>query len=82
MDAAQFLPMDPPSEITQIHEGDYKDADGLWHCGICGKARQKKINSPYFHKIVWCIGGEEKKRGIRGRNASYPEIKRRFYDGK
>lgn len=55
MDAAQFLPTEPSSEVTQIHEGDYKDADGLWHCGVCGKARQKKINSPYFHKTVWCI---------------------------
>lgn len=25
------------------------------YCGVCGKARQKKINSPYFHKTVWCI---------------------------
>lgn len=55
MDAAQFLPTEPSPEVTQIHEGDYKDADGLWHCGVCGKARQKKINSPYFHKTVWCI---------------------------
>ena len=55
MDAAQFLPTEPSSEVTQIHEGDYKDADGLWHCGVCGKARQKKINRPYFHKTVWCI---------------------------
>ena len=55
MDTAQFLPTEPSPEVTQIHEGDYKDADGLWHCGVCGKARQKKINSPYFHKTVWCI---------------------------
>ncbi len=89
MDAAQFLPTEPSPEVTQIHDGDYKDADGLWHCGVCGKARQKKINSPYFHKTVWCIcdcratnGGAEKERGIRGRNASCPETKRCFYDGK
>ena len=55
MDAAQFLPTEHSPEVTQIHEGDYKDADGLWHCGVCGKARQKKINSPYFNKTVWCI---------------------------
>ena len=29
MDAAQFLPTEPSPEVTQIHEGDYKDADGL-----------------------------------------------------
>ena len=34
MDAAQFLPTEPSPEVTQIHEGDYKDTDGLWHCGV------------------------------------------------
>ena len=27
MDAAQFLPTEPSPEGTQIHVGDYKDAD-------------------------------------------------------
>ena len=29
MDAAQFLSTEPSPEVTQIHEGDYKDADGF-----------------------------------------------------
>lgn len=29
MDAAEFLPTEPSLEVTQIHEGDYKDADGF-----------------------------------------------------
>ena len=53
--AAQYIPMEPSEAVTQIHHGDYKDEDGLWHCGICGKARQKRINSPFFPKVVWCI---------------------------
>lgn len=39
----------------QINKGDYKGEDGLWYCGVCHKAKQKRIDSPFIKATVWCI---------------------------
>lgn len=42
-------------ENKNIKEGDYIAGDGLWHCGKCHGALQKKIETDFFSGIVWCI---------------------------
>lgn len=68
MEIAQFLPERAPIGVKK-ENGDFKDSDGLWHCGKCGKAKQKKIDVEWLHKTVWCLCdcevkalAEEKKR--------------------
>ena len=67
MDATQFLPSGPKLGVN-IQNGDYQDEKGIWHCGKCGKPKQKRIDTELFHKTVWCLCDcefsalEEKKR--------------------
>lgn len=51
----QYLPTDTLKKPDMVNEGDYIADDGLWHCGVCGKAKQKKIDSSFLHTTVWCI---------------------------
>jgi DNA replication protein DnaC len=53
MDVAKILPVTKKNSI--INNGDYKDEDGLWHCGLCGMPKQKRIDNELLHTTVWCI---------------------------
>lgn len=48
MDAAQFLLTEPSPEVTQIHEGDYKDADGLMALRSMRKGKTEKDKQSVF----------------------------------
>ncbi|MDO4649965.1 MAG: ATP-binding protein [Eubacteriales bacterium] len=77
MEIANFLPKGP-EDAGQINEGDYKDSEGLWHCGKCGKARQKKINTSILKGTVWCICDCKKKElEERKKQDEYEEEMRR-----
>ncbi|MCD8020758.1 MAG: ATP-binding protein [Clostridiales bacterium] len=56
VDVAQYF---PTGRVLEIKENDYQDENGLWHCGVCGKAKQKRIDvekgSFRLHRTVWCL---------------------------
>lgn len=54
MDMKPYLPIGG-DKSEKIKEGDYVGDDGLWHCGKCHGALQKKIKSDFFSGTVWCI---------------------------
>lgn len=53
-----------------INEGDWKDKDGMWHCGVCGEAKQQWVE--LYGKAMHCtcacereedrLKGQERKR--------------------
>lgn len=55
MDVAKYLPTDEMEKTEMVNEGDYIGEDGLWHCGVCGRAKQKRIDTDFLHTTVWCI---------------------------
>ena len=54
-DIKSYLPLQAASGEGWVKEGDYKDENGIWHCGVCGRAKQKKIDNDFIHTTVWCI---------------------------
>ena len=42
-DIKSYLPLQAASGEGWVKEGDYKDENGIWHCGVCGRAKQKKM---------------------------------------
>lgn len=65
MDVSQYLP-GSTGEYLEIKENDFKDKDGLWHCGTCRKPKQKRIDldgkAIKIHRTVWCLCDCEIKR--------------------
>lgn len=53
MDVTQYLPAGENKNL--LKDSDYQDKNGIWHCGVCGKAKQKRIDTEFLHKTVWCI---------------------------
>lgn len=54
MDMTEFAPFKDRDAADVVNEGDYVAEDGLWRCGVCGEAKQKRIDSRLIHKTVWC----------------------------
>lgn len=48
-------PYFPDGGKRNVKDGDYIAEDGLWHCGKCHGALQKRISSPFLNGTVWCI---------------------------
>lgn len=55
MDVMQYLPVEELRAEGLLKDNDYMGENGLWHCGTCGKPKQKRIDSEFLHKTVWCI---------------------------
>lgn len=77
MDITDFLP-DGPKVGVNVKNNDFQDENGIWHCGICGKPKQKRIDTELFHKIVWCLCDcEAKKLADEKKRQEYEEEMRR-----
>lgn len=77
MDITDFLP-DGPKVGVNVKNNDFQDENGIWHCGICGKPKQKRIDAELFHKIVWCLCDcEAKKLADEKKRQEYEEEMRR-----
>lgn len=77
MEITDFLP-DGPKVGVNVKNNDFQDENGIWHCGKCGKPKQKRIDAELFHKTVWCLCDcEAKKLADEKRRQEYEEEMRR-----
>lgn len=77
MEITDFIP-DGPKVGVNVKNNDFKDENGIWHCGKCGKPKQKRIDTELFHKTVWCLCDcEAKKLADEKRRQEYEEEMRR-----
>lgn len=77
MDITDFIP-DGPKVGVNVKNNDFQDENGIWHCGICGKPKQKRIDTKLFHKTVWCLCDcEAKKLADEKKRQEYEEEMRR-----
>ena len=61
MEIMDYIP-DGPKVGVNAENNDFQDEDGIWHCGKCGKPKQKRIDTELFHKTVWCLCDCEAKK--------------------
>ena len=52
MNVTRFIP-DGPKLGVNVKNNDFQDVNGIWHCGKCGRPKQKRIDTELFHKTVW-----------------------------
>ena len=77
MEITDFIP-DGPKVGVNVKNNDFQDENGIWHCGKCGKPKQKRIDTELFHKTVWCLCDcEAKKLADEKRRQEYEEEMRR-----
>lgn len=55
MDITGLLPIQESEKNKFLKKGDYVAEDGLWHCGVCKKPLQHRIDTEFMQKTVWCI---------------------------
>lgn len=78
MDVEAYLPTEP-EELKRVNEGDYQDSEGIWHCGVCKRAKQRRIELGQYKRTVWCICDcEEKKLQERRKQEEFEENQRRI----
>ena len=80
MDATRFIP-DGSKLGVNVKNNDFQDVNGIWHCGKCGRPKQKRIDTELFHKTVWCLCDCEfqelqEKRRKEGREEELRQIQR------